>query len=398
MNLKDIFFVDSVEQDELEVVFLSYFGQGEHPNSLHYKFSKSLDKDVFITVTYDNKRKMTEITPSPKLSKQNIQDLKKRISEELIDNQTISVGQQVCFSQNNRSVEGYFKYKDIFQLVPVPSHAPRQEYVVGGHPFLLQYKYVSSSNISVDNARRMKRVTELGLLIHFLSGSVVIYPSVYIEFAWVFNRADDKDFSTSLKQIAYHYEGLTTKLEGYSSVESLNLIPFGERHSNELTLKINSSQLLDKVFSLDSKQYDRLIKSLYWYYISNKTWLLSHSLSYVSLITSIECLLEKVDKCSCGTAKAHKGLELCDICGESKFRIGKSIKEFFEKHAKTTFDQMSSEEKKQIYNIRSGMVHGADIYPRDLNSQFSYSQSLDDSFQRHISKLVSESINKWIEG
>jgi Apea-like HEPN len=397
MDLKDAFFVGKVEQDELEVVLLSYFGQGEHPDLFQYKFSKTTDKDVFIVIAYNSNRKIVNITHSAKFSPQNTIELANIISKELIDDQKVSIGQYVCFSQN-RSIEGYFKYKDIFQILPVPPQAPKQEYIVGGHPFLLQYQYISSSNVSVDNARRMKRLTELGLLLHFLSGRIIVYPSVYSESAWVFNRVNDKDWSTSWKQIAYNYDGFTTKPEKYDSVENLNLIPIGERHSNELTLMADSSEILNKVFSSDSTKYAKLIKSLYWYYLSSKTWIVSHSVSYVSLITSIECLLEGIDKCSCGSAKIQKGVEVCDICGEPKYKIGKSIKEFIQKHAGLTFNKLSPQEKRQIYNIRSEMVHGSDIYPRDLNSQFtSYSQSLDDSFHRHINGLVSETIRHWVE-
>lgn len=49
------------------------------------------------------------------------------------------IRQEVAFAETR--VAGMYKYRDLFQLRPINPEAPTLEWVMGHHPFLLEYSY-----------------------------------------------------------------------------------------------------------------------------------------------------------------------------------------------------------------------------------------------------------------
>lgn len=397
MDITKELYLDKVKQDELEMVFLSFFGQGEQIKDSQYIYRKPSTETHFITIIFNKKEKIEKVISSPELSSTEIKNLRLKIYDQLINNQNIVIVQRACFSHrlvNN----GYFKYKDLFQILPIPDYAPKIEAVIGSHPMLLEYKYISSTNNSVNATRSSKKFSDLILMLHFLSKGAIFSSPRYAEFAWVYNHMSDGDFSTSWKQLGYNYEGFSGKLANYSSTKKLKCFSTEEtKYSNDLILLPDTAGLLDIILSPTSKIHEKFIRSLYWYNTANQIWKTSNSASYIFLLTSIECLLENIEKCECGAVATTSALERCEICKGPKYGISKNLKEFFEKYSNDIFKNLTAQEKSRIYNTRSRMVHGSGVYNRDLDASFvSYSQSLDDLFHRMVNKLISDSLYNYL--
>ena len=49
------------------------------------------------------------------------------------------IRQEIALS--DRRVVGYFKYRELFQVIPIPSNAPSLEFPIGHHPFLIEFRY-----------------------------------------------------------------------------------------------------------------------------------------------------------------------------------------------------------------------------------------------------------------
>lgn len=124
MELKEKFYLNKVKQDELEMVPLSYFGRGSGPHEGKSIYHKNEDDGFSVTIFYDPKGGVQSIDNGPKLSEKEINEIQQRIQDELIDAQEVVIGRDICFVTGSK-VEEYFTYKDIFQILPMPSDAPQ---------------------------------------------------------------------------------------------------------------------------------------------------------------------------------------------------------------------------------------------------------------------------------
>lgn len=400
MELKEKFYLNKTKQDELEMVLLSYFGRGSGPHedkSIYHK--EEIDNTFSVTIFYDPKGKIQSIESGSKLEEKDINEIQHRISDELINNQVIVVGRDICFITGFKAEE-YFTYKDIFQILPLPSDAPQIENQMWGHhPILLEYKYISSKNAQVNSFRKNKKSRELIPLLHLLSQRRFYGPSRFGHHDWVVMGNEDIEKTTSeFKQMGYFYGKKLGDNNSFSSTKGVKEIEFGKSKNNELTLVDDTNKLLDIFFSLDTDDYSKFITSCYWFYTANEVWKTSHSVSYVCLVTSIECLMNEVEKCECGSAITEKSIEKCEICGEPKYRIGKNFKEFFKKYSDEEYSKLSKEEKSYIYNIRSTMLHGEKVFARDFEPMgfLGYQKSYEDAFHRTISTLVFHALINWL--
>ncbi|MFA7286564.1 MAG: hypothetical protein WC052_02820 [Patescibacteria group bacterium] len=398
MNLVNKFFLDKVKQDELEMVLLSYFGRGNGPHEGKSVYHKEDDDSFSVTIYYGSSGEIQSIENGSKLSERDINEILQKISDELIGAQEVVVARDICFVTGSK-VEEYFTYKDIFQILPMPSDAPQiQNQMWGHHPILLEYKYVSSKNTLVNGFRKSKKFRELITLLHLLSQRFY-GPSRFGQSDWVVISNEDIEKTTSeFKQMGYWYSKKFQTDNSFSSTKGIKEVEFGKSKSNELTFIEDADKLLDIIFILDHDRYSKFITSCYWFYTANEIWKTSYSVSYVCLVTSIECLMSNVEKCECGSALTDKSIEKCEICGEPKYRIGKSFKDFLEKYSNEEYSKLSKEEKSYIYNIRSTMLHGERVFTRDFEPMgfLGYQKSYESAFHRTISSLVFGALINWL--
>lgn len=400
MELKEKFYLDKINQDELEMVLLSYFGRGSGLDEGQYiYYTGEIDNGISVTICYDSRGKIRSIESGSKLEENYINEIKQRIYSELIDGQEVVVGRDICFVTGSKVV-ACFTYKDIFQILPLPPDAPQIENQMWGHhPILLEYKYISSKNANVNGLRKNKKSRELIPIFHLLSQRRFYGPSRFSQNDWVVIENDDPEKITSeFKQIRYYYGKLVQTDNQFSSTEGIPKIEFRQSKLNELALVEDTNNLLDIIYSLETDWYSKFITACYWFYTANEVWITSHSISYVCLVTSIECLMNDVEKCECESALTEKSIEKCEICGEPKYRLGKSFKEFLEKYSNEEYSKLSKEEKSYIYKIRSTMLHGEEVFARDLEPMrfLGYQINYEDDFHGKISRLVYKAVINWL--
>lgn len=61
----------------------------------------------------------------------------------------------ICFS-DGLNVQGTWRYRDEFQIVPAPDDAPRPKYSLGAQPFVIEVMYQPCNNILVSGARALR--------------------------------------------------------------------------------------------------------------------------------------------------------------------------------------------------------------------------------------------------
>jgi hypothetical protein len=119
-----------------------------------------------LRVQYDGDGKLTKVLAGPDLEPGQIEELAKKIEAELLVEGPLKIRRRVLFT--GVPTVGFFRYKDLFQIMPVPPEAPRPKFIIGEHPFFLEFGVKTSSNFMISNLRQEKVGRELELLVSSL--------------------------------------------------------------------------------------------------------------------------------------------------------------------------------------------------------------------------------------
>jgi hypothetical protein len=92
-----------------------------------------------VRMQYDKKGQLTGVIAESALTQDTLTELRQRIHAELVVGVGTGFRREVLFS--SAKVEGCWRYRDWFQILPVPEHAPRPADLSGSHPLLLECSY-----------------------------------------------------------------------------------------------------------------------------------------------------------------------------------------------------------------------------------------------------------------
>src|SRR5437868_2634138 len=139
INVNNRLHATEVDPDELEYIVLSFFGRGSNGGSRKPRYFKENNEDSYIEFEYGKRGNLLKITAQPTVAEADLNVIRERVQQKLIDNQVEKIGQSVAFS--TPSIKGYFRYDDLFQInltleLPLDAH-PLQ------FPFVLHYRYKS---------------------------------------------------------------------------------------------------------------------------------------------------------------------------------------------------------------------------------------------------------------
>ena len=165
-KLNDYFHLEDVQHHELLQVLGTYFGRSStfsNETAIRYQSENGYE----IIVQLDKHNKVQNIATPDDFPESELIQIETSIRKDLFDNQVPAIGNCACFCRYT-NVETYFKYKNIFQMIPVPIVAPQAEQLAADHPFLLQFSYFSSSNQIIDSMRRIEKSTEYVRILNVL--------------------------------------------------------------------------------------------------------------------------------------------------------------------------------------------------------------------------------------
>ncbi len=367
---KDYFHVKQVKAQELTRVLLTHFNQAQNISPWKYRYQQ---KDIphFLEITFDENGEITNITLSSDFPKEELEIIEKKIQETLIVNQGTKIRQIICFC--NEKITGHFRYKNLFQILPMPDDAPKPEVGVADHPFILEVAYEASSDFVINHSRVKNNAVIYCRLLNLLANQFISTGSRYTQFAWVFNTIDINNWYSEWKQLGYTYKGLKSDLEDFSSLESIlpiERVPFKKyydsfgRSLDSFKLPDNIEQSLDKAYALEKKKWRMFFMACSWYAQYQYTWQESNSSAYIALVTALECLVKEKEICKCCSQPYIENVEVCDCCKQPRYRITKNFQDFLSKYF-PVIDQFPKE-KKTIYHFRSLLAHGSDLLQADL--------------------------------
>jgi hypothetical protein len=156
---------NEMDQSELESIMTSHFHGASAASSNEVVFPGTSDPTKVALMFRFKKGRLTAISGGPALKEEDITALQSVIESELAP-APLRVWTEVLFAI--MPVTGVFRYQDVFQVLPVPSDAPRPRMLSADHPFLLQFKYKLSQTTFVGAARRQAHARKLQLLLSVL--------------------------------------------------------------------------------------------------------------------------------------------------------------------------------------------------------------------------------------
>jgi hypothetical protein len=379
-----------VDSDELEYIVLCFFGRGSNGGSRKPRYFQEGAEESYIEFEYGKRGNLLRITAQPAVTKTNLKALREMVQQKLIDNQVAKIGQSVAFSFPQ--IKGYFRHGDLFQINPSLELPP------GTHPlqfpFVLQYRYMSCEDFSINSRRKRAALTRYTRYLNIIANASVEPPSRYTQALWVYGD----DAKSSVWKTAGYIPSITLEdLDEFTPFEDVQRIDTFEPNDyykrsgfglgEGLSLSNITSHLLDKINVLSATDREKFDRSAVWFKMSRDMHSTSSSSSFNALATAIECLLPKNET-------------KCDSCKQPVYKISKGFMDFLEQYAQPNPELQKEIEQlyKKYYPMRSSLTHGlalldADLRPWAFMSEKSNEESI---IQRALHDTVRIAIINWL--
>jgi hypothetical protein len=341
---------------ELLQVLLQHFGSaadsGKGREVLYPK-----DPPFALRVVFNKRREPTAAYAGDALTSDVLQRLQERIDREFVASAGVAVNRQAYFC--GAPVGGWWRHRDRFQILPVPEGAPKAEFPLVDHPFLIEVRYPRAPDFFLDSCRRARLVSKLGLLLNALLVTPVRplggRSLGSLRFAWVLlpPEREGAELKVAYRQEAYHYEGMCNHADDFSDVAGLppirEVVPGDyyqwerRRVGDALEVPSDLSDSFDRYYELDAVAQGRFLNACYWLSQANQTS--SASMRFLAAVQAIETL---VDPSTGGTK--------CPQCGLTK-RPGatQQFAAFLQRYMPSSD---ADDGRRLLYEIRSGLTHG----------------------------------------
>lgn len=351
-----------VDQSELEQVLSAHFGHASSSTPQQIEYRHADDGPPALTLSYDRDGELAGILPGPGLKSADVVELQEKIQRDLLNPTTPVIGRQILFA--HVPTTGWFRYKSIFQIVLVPPEAPRPRFMMGDHPFMLEYQIAGSPDAMIRIQRGVRIAREIELLCVALVTPVKGSMGINSRHHWVIpEEADVGNLRSQFCQELYTWPGIPSQTADFSSVDEippLARVPLSDYYSRRgisigqvLDLPDNFEVSLDSLFSLPRGDRDRFLRACFWFRHAAHAFAYSQSACFIALASAIEALVP--DPVSIGT---------CTACGRSTGPgPTKLFIDFVEQYAPEP--TISRSERGKLYKLRSALSHGGSLLHSD---------------------------------
>jgi hypothetical protein len=360
-TLFEQFKVAAVDQAELEALLLMHFHHATGVNAKEIHYLRQGEKCA-LALSYDANGKVRSLNAGPGLRDQDLTEIKQKIDQLLIQTSGTSVGQTVLFA--HQPVDGHLKYRDKFQIIPVPPEAPQLPIAVGDHPLLLQFTFPHSDDPHIGIIRRTRIAREIELLCAGLTHGIWKGSTHVAQYHWVNAPPQNKNIRRSeYCQGTYFFEGINYVPNTFTETNAISpiaLTPSNDYYSSHgvvigqnLDLPDNFENQLDCFFNAPLEVRERFLMASFWFQHAQLVASISKSASFTALMSAIEALMPKT------TPNGY-----CDACNRpTSPGSTRRFKGFIEQFAPD--QQASNADKSKLYALRSALSHGGSLLHSD---------------------------------
>jgi hypothetical protein len=329
-NLLELFRSKGIADEELPIFLNAHFRSAGHRSETNEVFYPKSDTPV-LALIYKGGR-LQEVRAEMNLPQSAIEELCDTIYRDYVGDVGTGFRLDVLFC--HLPVNGAWRYRDVFQILPIPSTAPRPPFFYAEHPFLLEYSFPATKNGHTSGERSVRELRRLELLLGVLL--TVRFRSEHFRSAeathrWVMDLNTTSDGpKCAYQQLGYYWKDLRPELGGLSSPDEtpfIQCVPASKYYvdllplSRELTLPDDLSDSLDCFFELDADNQRRFLQACFWFTQAFQS--MSMSASFINLIQAVETLMPR--------AKAEGR---CPVC-KKELKLGptKLFQSFMDEYA-----------------------------------------------------------------
>ncbi|MBI4098200.1 MAG: hypothetical protein HY426_04145 [Candidatus Levybacteria bacterium] len=404
-KVEEYLHLHEVDHWELMNLFLHHFSHAQNPVPFFYKYQANGSPDN-LEVTASENGQIIKVQFSDGFPEAQLLQIEQKIKDTLLTTES-SIGADILFCPER--VTGYFRYKELFQIFPVPEGSPMPNVGFRDYPFLIQFTYKKSSNMTVDYSRRREKAAIYTRLLNLLCNQKIRLIRNNAQSYWTFDVDETTGkMTSSYRQEGYTFEGLSlieSNFTDTSKTEVMGRAPFQKYYtspgtsSDPLKLPDNIERSLDRIFSLSEQDHERFFRACTWYEKGQDIWQDSASSSFVALVSAIETLIGEQTKCESCNQDVPEGLLVCDTCKQPRYQVTKHFKEFLVKHVSDL--NTMPKEAAILYSTRSNLAHGVKLLQQDLKPwSFTMNPIKDDEgrMQRNLFYITSIAIYNWLWG
>jgi hypothetical protein len=351
-TLFNILHCSETDQAEFEQIVSAYFGHGAQLSSEEISYGR-VHKGSALRLMYDENGLLQNVLPGPDLVSEDIPQLQQKIEAELLTRTSYKIRKRILFV--SVPVEGWFRYRDKFQILPMPANAPKPTYLMGAHPFILEFRYPNSPDFMISNLRQGKIGRELELACSALLSFRIQSIGPETRHHWVFQPSEDgKELNSVYLQEGYACPGLVGETNDFTATDglvALKQVEPGEYLSlrgispgQALDVPSDFELSLDKFFALSGENRDRFLRASYWFQLAGDVFSRSKSAAFVALVSAIEALIPRPEKRNeIGPTKLFTNFVEAQLPGTS----------------------IPEAERKRFYALRSDLSHGGTLLSGD---------------------------------
>jgi hypothetical protein len=294
--MTDELHIGEVEDDELTMVLTSVLPRGAQfrPDEVEYR---TMSDEWALSLQY-REGKIIGAVAGPVMTPELEEQIRTEIERILLTPTAHSVCRWTLFS--SRPVQGYWRYRDQFQIVPAPPHAPRPTELIAEHPFILDFLFADSVDGRIRQHRYIRRASDLTLVLNLLLRPRITSPSNRPKKHWVcvwppevsapdFVWASEGYMIPNFRYIVDDFPA-TADSPPLGEVTAETYYDFMEGYADTLTIPAELARLLDAFNGLNGDDRERFLRACYWYQTASTVWDYSQSLYLTSLVNAIECL------------------------------------------------------------------------------------------------------------
>jgi hypothetical protein len=359
-NLINRLRIREVSPEEFRIVVGRGFPEGSHDGGDTVVYLR--DHEPALSIVYDKHGVVTELHPGPALTDDDIAKLEAEMQNLLADNGQ-AVRRAVCFCAIPVTIS--WRYRDDFQIVPMPADAPRPPALVGYHPFTLEVKFCDSPNHLIAGERHRRKLREINLLLAAFLPLVSDRSPFEGSQDWVsLMGTDDEPFGASgWGQLGYRGAPTDGPQHDFSNpIGSHAALIADDEFYNRRGISFESvfdlpasfPTLLDRYYASGNSRRNRVMRWAFWLNHAGLVWRLSQSATYMAATQAIEALRPQVSEG-----------ERCDSCNHV---LGAGPTQQFINFVNRYMprqDDKTEKGRRTLYSVRSALTHGGTLLDSD---------------------------------
>jgi hypothetical protein len=388
-NLWDLFSADRIDQADLQGIIQRQFPSASQLAKREVIFPS--DEPHAIKLRFAKDDRLTQIEAGPALTKECLAAIVSDIATALTDIEP-RVFRHLLFAAHK--LTGTWRYRDAFQLTPVPPDAPQLDCLIGDHPFVLESKVLCSQDGLVTTRRAGKLLREHELLLAgLLNAGVHELPARPMHGYWVL----DEELKTTYRMPGYFYPLPQSELAFSATTSQPPVLreaevfgPYSMTAGIPFTIPSNLAETLDAYYALSSKMRQQFLRSCYWVQYAQHAFLHSPSAAFMAIVTAAEVLFPQFSP------------EKCATCGQRRFRLRTAFAQFLEQsltllsNCRIGEDRATTTRLKHLYDTRSSITHGSELRGWDTAQQFTPRGTQDDDDLRTLLRITPYTLAEWL--